>query len=383
MAGAAAPQRFDTPFGEFELRRYPARRREPLQAWSAADLLLLEALATGPCEGTLVVNDEHGALALPAGAAGSWTDSALSALALAGNLRRNERPAIPVTFSTDAPPAAIRRVLLRVPKQLAYFEYQLAALGAALPPGVDLIAGGMDKHLSPHTAAVMERFVGPTRRYRGEHRARLFRATLDGPREAIPPPVRYHCPPLGALLESLPNVFSHDRLDYGSDLLVQQYPGLCARFAAAGGVRVIDLACGAGVLGLAALRAGLAREVVFCDESAMAVASAQGNARRLQPAAACEFHHGDGLRGYSGPAADLVLCNPPFHLQHTVDDFAGRRLLGQAAAHLSPEGGLCVVANSHLGYRPALARAFREVERLAHNRKFTVWLARYPKPGRR
>ena len=39
--------------------------------------------------------------------------------------------------------------------------------------------------------------------------------------------------------------------------------------------RVVDLACGNGVLGLAAWHAGLGLQILFCDESAMAIDSAR------------------------------------------------------------------------------------------------------------
>lgn len=369
-----AEQRLASPFGAFELRRYPARPGETLRAWNAADRLLLDAAAETPAGHDLVVNDEHGALAVPLAAAWSWTDSALSAIALGRN-QRASGGRTRVLFSTEAPPATATRVFMRVPKQLAYFEYQLATLAATLPPGTPLVAGGMDKHLSPRTAELMEHYLGPTRRHRGQRKARLFSARLEGPRQPVPSPAHYACPGLEGELESRPNVFSHDRLDRGSAFLLAQLDRLApAR-------RVVDLACGNGVLGLAALAAGLAECVLFCDESAMAVASARANLGRLLPARAqhCDFHHGDGLRGYRGPKAALVLCNPPFHLQHTVEDYAGRRLLGQAARHLEPGGRLCLVANSHLRYRPALERAFARVEVLARNPTFTVWLAGEPR----
>lgn len=371
-----------TPFGEFALGRYPARPREQLQAWCAADELLLAAVATttdGRDRATLAVNDEHGALALPLGAVASWTDSALSALALAQNCRVNALPSIPVRYATEPPPPGMTRVVMRVPKQLAYFEYQLATLAAALPAGAELLVGGMDKHLSPHTAAMMERYVGTTERHPGRRKARLFSATFNGPLAPPPAAARYRCAPLGAELEAQANVFSRDQLDRGSELLIAQLPGLGR------GLRVADLACGNGVLGLAALDGGLAREVLFCDESSMAVASAWSNLHRLRPddVGHCEQHLGDGLRDYPGAPFDLVLCNPPFHLQHTVDDYAGRRLLSQAAGHLSAQGRLCLVANRHLRYRPALARDFARVEQLAQNNKFTVWLASGPKHGPR
>ena len=81
-------------------------------------------------------------------------------------------------------------------------------------------------------------------------------------------------------------------------------------------------------------------ELILADESAMAIASAKLNASRLMPHScdAISFHQDDGLTNYRGPQPHLILCNPPFHLNHTVDEYAGRRLLVQSARHL-PTGG--------------------------------------------
>ena len=109
----------------------------------------------------------------------------------------------------------------------------------------------------------------------------------------------------------------------------------------------------------------------------MAVASALSNATRLFPQRLdrCSFHHGDGLLAYEGGPVDLILCNPPFHLNHTVDDYAGRHLLQQCATCLQPGGRLCLVANRHLDYLPTLKRDFQSVEKTAQNGKFIIWLA--------
>ena len=143
---------------------------------------------------------------------------------------------------------------------------------------------------------------------------------------------------------------------------------------------ILDLACGNGVIGLAAWHQGLSRRLTFCDESAMAICSARENATHFfkDAADAFGFHHGDGLKGLP-EQADLILCNPPFHLGHTVDDLAGRRLLAQCAGALKPEGQLIMVANAHLKYRPILSQGFHEVEQLQRNRKFVLWRARRPK----
>lgn len=362
-----------TPFGTFQLSRYPARDREPLQAWNSADLLLLEAAHDASVNPrlTLVANDEQGALSVAFGPAALWTDSALAARAVTDNCATNRRTAPAIVWSTAPLPPDIQTVLLRVPKQLGYFEYQLARLAALLPAGSKVHAAGMDKHLSPHTASLLERYIGPTERHRGQRRARLFTSTRDArPAASLDGQCRHHCAELGADLVSGANVFSPGRTDPGSRLLLLQLAELEPSD------RVVDLACGNGVLGLAAWQAGLGLQILFCDESAMAIDSARTNANNLFPEATenFEFHHGDGLLGLEGNAG-LVLCNPPFHLGHTVDEFAGQRLVLQCADFLRPGGQLLLVGNRHLHYRALLAKRFSAVRQLTPNPRYTLLLA--------
>ena len=365
---AAAPTRLTCPLGEFELKRYPARKHEQLQAWCSADLLLLEAIET--TAETLVVNDEHGVLATALAPCTSWTDSAMAVLAAKHNCQRNQVPAPNIVWSTASPANSFRQVLIRIPKHLPYFEYQLAALANTLPAGATLMCAGMDKHLSPQTATLIERYFDEVHRHRGQRKARLFTGKAKGRANWNPDEWQrgYYCEQLGGELRAGPNVFSGDKLDIGSRFLLEQLAGI----ATAGST--VDLACGNGVLGIAALQQGLATDVLFVDESAMAIAAAQENCRSLAPAAGARFHHGDGLEDIDDNF-ELILCNPPFHLGHTVDDYAGRRLIQQAAQHLLPGGRLVLVANRHLEYAPLLNRAFKQVKRLAQNNKFIVWQA--------
>lgn len=374
MTSTATSGVMRSPFGTFNLARYPSRPAETLLAWCSADMLLLEEAHRRAVPGakTLVVNDVYGALCVALEPEALWTDSALAAIALQRNADANARAPTPVQWSTQAPVAAPELVVMRVPKLRPLFEYQLAALARCVPPGVTILAAGMDKHLSPHTAQLLEHWIGPTERHPGQRKARLFSAVRD--HRVAPeyePSASYVCEPLDAPLQGLPNVFSRDRLDGGTRLLLEYLDQVPAVDSA------IDLACGNGVLGLVALSRGLARTVVFCDESAMAVASAERNACRLFPAGGNCFsvHHGDGLRGYAGEPVQLILCNPPFHQEHTVNELAGRHLLARCSRHLQPGGRLYLVANRHLNYMPLLRREFQRVEICARNAKFTVLMA--------
>lgn len=365
---------FESAAGSFEISRYPFRAQESLRAWNAADVLLVEQLlacAAGP-GGILVVNDDQGALSVALQPEAHWTDSAMSTIAVQKNLENNSRKHVTPIASTLAPGTGFSRVALKIPKVLPYLEYQLALLAAAMAPGTALIAGGMDKHLSPRVASLLEHSIGPTERQRGRHKARTFTAIRDE-RPARPPPANteYFCDSLDGKLVSMPNVFSREKIDIGSRFLLENLSQLKRAS------HLIDLACGNGILGLVARARNLCDTVVFCDESAMALESSRCNAQNFFSAAsdAIRFHHGDGLLGYVGEKADLILCNPPFHSNHTVEEFVGRRLLVQCAGHLGNSGQLCLVANRHLRYLPTLKHGFSKVSKLAENDKFIIWLA--------
>jgi len=364
-----------SPFDPFRLRQYPPVKQG--QAYNSADTLLVEAAhAGGYCaENILVVNDEFGALCVALQAGALWTDSSLASISLGKNLTANNSAAVKVYWSTDDLSRCTQEdtytaVLMRVPKQLAYFEYQLSQLSELLAADTPVFVAGMDKHLAPGTAELIETYIGPTARHRGQRKARLFSAIRDN---RCPAPYsgigEYHCETLNSTLISLPNVFAREKMDIGSRFLLESLDKLAPV------ERLIDLACGNGIIGLSALHRGLCKELLLCDESAMAIASARVNAGTLFPGQRIKFHHGDGLLDYTGDPAQLILCNPPFHLNHRTDETVGRRLLVQAASHLCDGGVLCLVANRHLNYLPVLKLVFKRVEKLAQNGKFIIWKA--------
>ena len=241
----------------------------------------------------------------------------------------------------------------------------------------------MDKHLSPNTAQLLEDYIGPTQRQPGERKARVFIATRDqrcGP--ALPARPSYPVTGLPVPLSADTNVFSPDTLDGGTRLLLPHLAEIATCEHA------VDLACGNGVIGLQMLHQQLAQRVTFIDESAMAVASARQNASALLSAMhknhpgdtidelALSFVWGDGATAWK--PANLVTLNPPFHMGHAVDEFAGRRLILQASKMLEKDGQLLLVYNNHLKYKPLLRRRFETLSTLSRDRRFSVIVASHP-----
>ncbi len=166
-------------------------------------------------------------------------------------------------------------------------------------------------------------------------------------------------------LWSWPGVFSWDRLDPGSLLLMQTLPALAGRGA--------DLGAGIGVLARHVLQSPAVADLILLDIDRRAVEAARRNV--VDPRAT--FAWGDVRRPPVALAdLDFVVMNPPFHDAGTEDRDLGAGFIAAAAAALR-RGGVCwLVANRHLPYEAPLKAAFARVELRAEGGGYKVYEAR-------
>ncbi|MFF3111546.1 methyltransferase [Kitasatospora sp. NPDC057904] len=387
----AATAPFTTPFGTFDLTRYPEDPRERLRAWDAADEYLLRHLAgeADSAGGTAtelaglrvaVLGDRWGALAtaLAAHRPVQIGDSHLGREATRANLARAGAPADPERLLTtrDTPPERIDVLLVRVPKSLALLEDQLHRLAPAVHPGTVVIGTGMVTEIHTSTLELFEKVLGPTRTSLAVRKARLIFCTPDPALDPGPNPWPYRYalpadigPVSGRTVVNHAGTFCAERLDIGTRFFLGHLP------VPAPGDRVVDLGCGNGVVGTAAALAGPGAELLFVDESHQAVASAEETFRaNLGTEARAEFLTADALApGVIAPGSvDLVLNNPPFHSHQATTDATAWRMFTGARRALRPGGELWVVGNRHLGYHVKLRRLFGNCQLVAGNPKFVV-----------
>ncbi len=370
----------ESPFGTLQLQRWPVKKKDNLRAWDAADELILrhldaEQLLSADCPArVLLINDGCGALAcaLHHWQPVSWTDSSIGHNALRENLRLNgvaEDSAIALT-SIENPTGTFDIVLIKVPKITAMLEDQLIRLRACLHDRSKVIAGGMVKHLQPAAFDCIEKTIGPTTTSLAVKKARLIFASLDLSLAvpANPYPSVYLDPLAGFELSNHASLFSREKLDVGTGMLLAQYPALPAVD------RFIDLACGNGVLGIMYQARHPDAAGHFIDESYMAVDSARSNwhARFTDSKPTARFEAADGLTTVPTGATDLILCNPPFHQQHVLDRGIAQTLFEASKRCLAQGGELWVVANHHLGYHVMLRRLFGNCRTVATSKKFVV-----------
>ena len=166
-------------------------------------------------------------------------------------------------------------------------------------------------------------------------------------------------------LWSQPGVFSWDRIDSGTALLLDTLPEFVGKGA--------DLGGGIGVLGHKVLSSSAVTHLALIEIDRRAVEVARRNLDdpRVQVIWEDVRRVGDTFSGL-----DFVVMNPPFHDGGREDRALGVAFIRQAAAVLR-KGGVCwLTANRHLPYEAPLAEHFAQVTLKAERGGYKIFEAR-------
>ncbi len=366
--------------GDFLLQRLPFRKNDVLRAWDAADEYLLQEMADqrfARATSLLILNDGFGALsvALHALQPVAQSDSWLSQQATLINMQLNGLDCAHVTLldSLQAPDISPDVVLIKVPKTLALLEYQLINLQAIIHDKTTIIAAGMIKNLPGGVWKLFEKHLGCVTTSLARKKARLLFVQRDAAIKTPgnPYPLSYPLENTDFTISNHANVFSRDSLDIGTRFFLQHLPDKPAYR------QVIDLGCGNGVVGLIYASRHPHARLSFFDESFMAIASARDNFQRaFNGSQQAEFVQTDCLQGREENSVDCILCNPPFHQQHSIGDTIALKMFKQAKKVLRAGGELRVIGNRHLNYHQPLQKMFQHCELIASNNKFVVLSAK-------
>ena len=364
--------------GDFELARYPVQARDTLQAWDAADELVLahfiEQCGAHFNGHLLIINDSFGALsvALAAYKPMMLSDSYLAQQATLANLQQNHLAPQQVTLlnSTEPLQGMFDVVILKLPKHSAMLEHQLHQLRGHVRQDTLVLAAAMTRAIHTSTLKLFENILGATRTSLAKKKARLIFCQPDTDKQLADSPYPQHYTlALGDrdyIISNHANLFSRESLDIGTRFLLQHMPQ--GEYKS-----IIDLGCGNGVLGLIAAELHPDAELLFVDESYMAIASAQENfLAAFAGARQARFETTDCLVNIASETADLILNNPPFHQQHAISDQIALRMFHDARRVLKPQGELWVIGNRHLNYHAKLKQIFGHCQLIASNRKFVI-----------
>ncbi|MDP1630942.1 MAG: class I SAM-dependent methyltransferase [Caulobacter sp.] len=169
----------------------------------------------------------------------------------------------------------------------------------------------------------------------------------------------------GLGLWTQPGVFSWDRIDPGSALLVKHLIKLGGDGA--------DLGAGLGFLSKAVLAVPKVKSLVLVDNDRRAVEAA---GRNIDDPRARVLWADVRQTGIEPGSLDFVVMNPPFHDGGAEDKQLGQTFIRQAAGMLRRGGVLWLVANRHLPYESVLGELFRTTPSRADTGGFKVFEAR-------
>ena len=261
--------------------------------------------------------------------------------------------------------------VLYLPKAKAHGQMLLANIAACLKPGATLLVVGENKGGIKSAAKLLTPYSDSVNKIDTARHCAMFAAVIDKPVAAFDitqwQSISEHkVAEITFKVCSLPGVFSHGELDLGTELLLTSIDRVVSG-------RVLDFACGAGIIGCFVGLKNPKCQVVMSDVSALAIYCSQQSAKLNELNA--YIIPSNGLRSLSGKFAQ-VFTNPPFHTGIKTDYSVTENFMQQLKGNLQDNGTLILVANKFLRYAEELEKQFKSVRALAETTKFSVYCCR-------
>lgn len=165
---------------------------------------------------------------------------------------------------------------------------------------------------------------------------------------------------------SQPGLFNWDRIDEGSQLLVEHLPHNLSG-------NVADLGASWGFLSDHVLRqCPNLRTLDMYEADARALECARRNTGLIPVPIRPRISWKDVTQGVGTACYDAIVMNPPFHDGRDANPMLGLKFITAAAQALRTTGDLWLVANRHLPYENLMSEAFEHYRTVAETRSFKV-----------
>lgn len=346
------------------LKRVPATDHPSLKAWNAADELMVDEFPAD--EKTIgVYNDGFGYISCQLANLNPIiiTDLKSQEIAIKTNATANqiEIDAAHFFLLKDELPKQLHVAYLKIPKSIGLLETYLQHIHANLNTDGKVICGFMTKYFNKNWLAMAGKYFENVEQSKAKKKARLI--ILSGKKD-VTAPINIESFKYEQFdLQQHKGVFSSGKVDKATHYLLQnlEIPENHAR--------VLDLACGNGIIGKWILAKTTVDEMHFLDDSNLALESTKLNVDTPNS----HFHHNYELNNFEENSLDWVITNPPFHFENTIDISIPIKLCRAAKLSLKPGGILTIVANSNVGYEAFLKSHFTNVNIQESNHQFKIY----------
>ena len=256
------------------------------------------------------------------------------------------------------------------------------AAASVLEVGAPLWVYGANDEGAGSAGRLIETLMGPPRTVASGGRCRVLeavrrtdgaspRGTLDEWRRPISLEFPGSLDSPGGPREwiSYPGIFADGRLDAGTCALLEAIVTL-QRTVQLAERRVLDFACGSGVIGAFMMALEPTARVDLLDADAVALAAAGENV----PGA--RLIRSDGFDALSLGRYDLIVSNPPYHEGKAETGRVVEGLVREASDHLEFGGSLMLVTQRRFPLAALMKSTFETVETVLDAGPHRVWLGR-------
>ena len=352
---------------EYQFSRYPSTDNRSLKAWNAADehiLSSIEELKIEP-QSVVIYNDRFGFLSscLHASRPLVIINYQSQKKAIAKNLEDNQLNSDDLEFLSPLVSfdKKIKTGIIKIPKSLDLFRLQLAHLSEQIEEDGIILGAFMTKYFSPQIISIAEEFFEKVEQSKAWKKSRVI---ILQKKKTVKKMVPIHTITFKTInFQQYFGVFSAKNIDYASQFFIEHLKTKEEE------KRVLDLACGNGVLGKMIQLQNPDCEIHLMDDSFLAVQSAKLNLEKENTF----FHYNDSLEIFEDDFFDLVLSNPPFHFEHETNIEVAIRLFQNVKRCLKNGGRFQLVASRHLNFKTHLEKIFSKINITAENQKFEIY----------
>ncbi len=354
-------------FFDFKISRYPSTENRSLKAWNAADEHLLQHIEALEIEqkSIAIYNDRFGFLScfLHAYAPLVVINYRSQKKAIYKNIESNQLnfstlEFLPPLFQLDK---KIKTGIIKVPKSLDLFRLQLSHLSNQMQEDGVILAAFMTKYFSKKIISIAQEFFEKVEQSKAWKKSRVI--ILQKKKSIKKVDLIHKINFQGVVFQQYFGVFSANHIDYASQFFIEHLQLKKEE------KRVLDLACGNGVLGKMIQLQNPDCEIHLMDDSFLAVQSAALNLEKENTF----FHYNDSLEIFENDFFDLVISNPPFHFEHETNIEVAIRLFHEVKRCLKNGGRFQLVASQHLNFKTHLEKIFSQINITSENAKFVIY----------
>ncbi|MBU2894179.1 methyltransferase [Colwellia sp. D2M02] len=263
-------------------------------------------------------------------------------------------------------------VIIAFPKSKAELNFTLAMIAPFLTAETKILIVGEKKGGIQSTPKLTANFLEHCQKVDSARHCFLFAGLMNENKRSVPFKLeswyKHYAITVDGIelaIASLPGVFSQEKLDIGTALLLSNLPKELTG-------KILDFGCGAGVISCFIAKKYSNVELSLLDVSALALASAE-KTLALNNINATVFPS-NSLSEVTNTYQHIV-SNPPFHQGVNTNYQATETFLSGIHKNLKKKGSITIVANSFLRYQPIMEQYIGCTSVITKAQGFTIYHA--------